>query len=146
MSEEPLSAISEEPRKGTKTQLALAIAQGVPIAAWARGSGVARRTAFYWAKQPDVRKAVLYHRRRVLDRAVGRMTQFSNDAVDTIRRISREGDSDSVQLRAARALLSDMIAVSKYSGLEERMTELEEGLERPNGAASGFGGRSTPAN
>jgi hypothetical protein len=136
--------MSEEPAKGTKTQLALAIAQGVPVAAWARSSGVSRRTAFYWAKHPEVRKMVLSCRRRVLDRAVGRMTKQSNEAVDTIVRISKEGDTDSVRLRAARAVLSDMIAVSSYSGLEERVTELEERIERPDGAASDVRGGSTP--
>ena len=131
--------MSETPEKGSKEHLAVAIGRGVPIAAWARANEVARTTAFRWANEPDVKKAVLAYRRRVLDRAVGKMTQLSIGAVETIRRISKGGDSDTVQLKAARALLSEMIAVSKYSGLEERVTEVEEMLHPKDGAGSSTG-------
>ena len=52
------SAMGEQPRKKTKTQLALAIAQGVPAGKWARTRRVPRRTALQWEKDPDVRKIV----------------------------------------------------------------------------------------
>ena len=131
--------MSEEPEKGSKEQLAVAIGRGIQIAAWASANGVARTTAFRWAKEPDVKKAVLSYRRCVLDRAVGKMTKHSTGAVDTIHRISKEGDSDSVRLNAARAILSQMISVSKYTGLEERLTEVEESLDRNKAAGSSNG-------
>jgi hypothetical protein len=53
----PESAMSEQPQKSTKTQLALAVAQGVPVERWAHTNGVARRTAFRWAKESPVRRA-----------------------------------------------------------------------------------------
>jgi hypothetical protein len=42
--------------------------------------------------------------------------------------IAREAESESVQLRAWRAILADMIAVSQFSDLEYRMAEIEEQL------------------
>ena len=39
-------------------------------------------------------------------------------------------ESESVQLRACRAVLTDQIAVCKFSDLEYRMAEIEEELVR----------------
>ena len=110
------SAMSEQPRKNTKTQLALAIAQGVSVEKWARTNGVPRRTAFLWAKEPEVRKVVQACRRRVIDQAVGQMTKLSTRAVHTIGWLSEKGDSHAIRLKASRAVLSDVIKVSRVLG------------------------------
>ena len=44
--------------------------------------------------------------------------------------------SESVQLRARRAILQDQIAVSKFSNFEYRMAELEEEVRVRNGNAA----------
>ena len=75
-----------------------------------------------------VRKAVESCRRRTLDQAIGRMTEHSTWAADGIATIAREAKSDSVRLRACRAIVTDTMAVSKYSGLEARMAEIESRL------------------
>ena len=54
--------MSEEPEKGSKEQLAVAIGRGIQIAGWANANGVTRTTAFRWANEPDVKKAVLSYR------------------------------------------------------------------------------------
>ena len=146
--------MTEQPRKNTKTHLAIAIAQGVQVAAWAHANGVGRRTAFNWAKDPSVRKAVEDCRRRTIDQAIGLMTKQTTRAAAIILAISEEATSDSVRLRAARAVFSDMIKVTDHSVLEFRMTEIEEQLaERAdaekNAAASwsptNYGHAATPA-
>jgi hypothetical protein len=136
--------MSEAPEKGSKEQLAVAIGRGVSISAWARANEVPKATACRWANEPDVRKEALSYRRRVLDRAVGQMTKLSGGAVDTMRRISKDGESDSVRLKAARSLISDMITLSRYSGLETRMADLEATLPPPAGARSGNGSSQVP--
>jgi hypothetical protein len=125
-----------EHRKSTKAQLALALAQGISAAKWARANDVTKMTAYRWAKDPTVRKAVESYRRRTIDQAVGRMTKQANRATEIIVRIANEAESDSVRLRAARAIFSDMMAVSNYSGLEVRMKEIEGQLKQRAGAAS----------
>jgi hypothetical protein len=133
----PESAMSEQPQKSTKTQLALAVAQGVSIEKWARKSGVPRRTAFRWAKEREVRRVVQAYRRRVIDQAVGQMTKLSTRAVRTIGWLSEEGDSHAIRLKASRAVLSDIIKVSEFSGLEERITEIEDKLDKRDAAIAG---------
>jgi hypothetical protein len=144
MLEEAGSGSIDGVEKGSKDHLAVAISRGAKVAAWARTNKVSRATAFRWAKEPDVRKAVLDCRRRSVDRMLGQMTVFSGEAVATIHRISKEGDGDAVRLKAARGMIADMISVSKFSDLEYRVTEVEQMLDSPAGAANGVRSPSPP--
>ena len=115
---------------------AACVGNGVSAKSWARANAVPPNTAYRWAREPEVRKEVASCRQRLVSRALGRMARHTTRAADTIVRISREGDSDAVQLKAALAILSDLIAVARFSDLEERMLEVEEMLHPPSGAAS----------
>ena len=75
--------------------------------------------------QPKVRAAVEEYRRRVLDRAVGRMTDAVTWATMGIFALAKSAASESVKLAALRAVVSDMMAVSKFGGLEDRVTQIE---------------------
>jgi hypothetical protein len=125
--------MDKEVRRSKKINLALAIAEGESIIAWAQENGVPERTAFRWAQDPKVRREVEACRRRVVNQAIGRLTGMTTKAADRISTLAQEADSESVQLRASRAILADMIAVSKFSVLEFRMTEIEEELEKRTG-------------
>lgn len=118
--------MEKEVRRHKKINLALAVAEGESIAAWARQNGVPERTAQRWAQDRNVRREVDACRRRALNQAIGRMTGMSMNAVDEIITLAKEADSESVQLRAWRGVLADLMSVSKFSVLEYRMTEIEE--------------------
>ncbi len=109
-----------------KTQLAFAIATGVPTADWAEENGVARSTAFRWAKEPEVRKIVNAWRRESLDAAIGRLAGRAGKAADGITGLAETAESESVRLRAWRSILSDQITVAKFSDLEDRVQQMEE--------------------
>jgi hypothetical protein len=124
-----MNSVSEkQPRVRDKLQLAIAIAQGSTARAWARANDVSKTTAWRWSKEPEVRRAVEEYRRRLLDRAVGQMAKRANWAAIETYRMAKEARSETVKLRAIRAILADMMAVSKFSGLECRMSEIEEQL------------------
>jgi hypothetical protein len=118
----------EEVRIDKKSSLALAIARGQSIDAWAKKNEVPRSTAFRWASDPKVRREVEASRRQ----AIGRLSSVALKAADGIVRLAREAESESVQLRAWRAILADQIAVAKFSDLEYRMAEIEEQLRERN--------------
>jgi hypothetical protein len=120
-------------------QLAMAIAQGKSIVGWARQNGVPRRTAQRWAADPDVRRQVDDWRRGLLDRGLGHLAGHSISAVKGISKLGEKAESESVQLRARRAILLDRIAVSKFWNLEYRMTELEEEIRAHDRDAVGQG-------
>jgi hypothetical protein len=129
--------------KSKKAQLALAVAQGISAAKWARNNEVCKMTAYRWAKEPKVRAAVEAYRRRAIDQAIGRMAMHTTTAADGIAKIAKESESDAVRLRAYRALFSDMIATSKYTGLESRMADIEGRLiARDSDAGTNAWGRS----
>jgi hypothetical protein len=115
-----------ESTNSQKMMLALATAQGMSTAEWASVYEVPVRTAYRWAADPEVRTEVESIRRRVLDEAIGRLANNSTQAVDRIVRLGKEATSDSVQLSANKAILSQYIAVSKYAGLEGRVAKLED--------------------
>jgi hypothetical protein len=118
-----------EDRESKKTQLILAISQGVSVGAWARANGVPKVTAYRWANDPRVRKAVERFRRRALDRVVGMMVKRATKSVVGIAALADEAESESVRLRAHQSNLTQLMAVSKFSGLEFRMSEIEEKLD-----------------
>ena len=93
-----------------------------------------------------VRKKVESCRRRTMDQAIGRMTKHSTWAADGIAAIARDAESDSVRLRAFRAIFSDVMAVSHYNGLEGRMAEIEDKLLKRAGAAASTIASPSPAN
>jgi hypothetical protein len=126
----------EEIPLSPRDQLAMTIAQGKSIAGWARQNGVPKRTAQRWASEPDVRRQVEDWRRRVLDRALGYLAGRSMWAVRGIAQLGEAAESESVQLRARRAILQDQIAVSKFSNFEYRMAELEEEVRVRHGNAA----------
>jgi len=129
--------MSEEEKPLSKQdQLAIAIAQGKSIAIWARENDVHERTAYRWARDPDVRRQVEDIRRRFLDRALGSMAGHSMWAVKGIIELGEKAESESVQLRARRSVLHDQMAVSKFSNLEYRMAELEEEVRVRNGTGN----------
>ena len=55
-------------------------------------------------------------RRRALDRAVGLMARHTHWAAEQIVELGKTASSEAVRLSASRAVLSDMIAVSKFGG------------------------------
>ena len=122
--------MEKEVRHHKEINLALAVAEGESIAAWARENGVPERTAQRWAQDRNVRREVDACRRRALNQAIGRLTGMAMNAVDGIAHLAQEADSESVQLRAWRGVLADLMSVSKFSVLEYRMTEIEEEIDK----------------
>jgi hypothetical protein len=118
--------MSREKRTSIKSRLAAALAEGNSSAEWASTNGVAERTAQRWAKEPEVRAEVDSFRRGTLDRAVGRMSKRVPWAIEQIAKLAKTANSESVKLAALRSILSDMLAVSDFTGLEARIAKLEE--------------------
>jgi hypothetical protein len=119
----------EDSSPSPKGLLALAIAQGKSIADWAIKNDVAERTAYRWARDPKVRAKVASCRRHLVDEALGVMSSQVTKAAAGIATLSENAVSESVKLAALRAIFSNMMAVSEFSTLEERMTRIEERLD-----------------
>ena len=115
--------MEKEVRRLKKINLALAVAEGESIAAWARQNGVPERTAQRWAQDRNVRREVDACRRRALNQAIGRLTGMAMNAVDGIANLAKGADSESVQLRAWRGVLADLMSVSKFSESVKKLSD-----------------------
>jgi hypothetical protein len=131
--------MSEEPRERNKLELAAALARGISISAWARANDVAKQTAQRWAHEPEVRAEVAAIRRGALDRAVGVFARRAGWAATGICKLAGGAESESVKLSAFKAVLNEYIAVSRHSGLDERMAELEEFVKKRQGGETAQG-------
>ena len=108
-----------------KAALALALAGGRTVKAWAHDHDVPVRTAYTWARSPDVRKRVRRIQRRALERAIGRLSRHAAAAAGQIASLAKAAQSEAVKLQAARAVLADLMQVADYADHEDRITELE---------------------
>ena len=88
--------MEKEVRRHKKMNLALAIAEGESIIAWAEHNGVPERTAFRWAQDPKVRREVEACPRRVVNQAIGWLTGMALNAVDGIAHLAKGAESESV--------------------------------------------------
>ena len=93
--------MKDDVRQTQKSQLAVAIAQGESITAWALKNQVPSRTAFRWASDPKVRRLVEAWRRRALNRAIGRMARLSLKAANAIAKL---GDERRVRVGSAQGV------------------------------------------
>jgi hypothetical protein len=116
------------------TSLAVAIASGRSVAAWRRDRGVPSNTAYRLASSPECQKLVAEIRRRAIDQAVGKLTKAAVKAVDRLVKLADSGTSEAVQLQAARAILSELIAVETHAKLSERLLAIEERLNERSDA------------
>jgi hypothetical protein len=64
------------------------------------------------------------------------MTNSLDWATVGIFDLAKGAASESVKLAALRAVVSDMMAVSRFGGLEDRMTRIEEKLDASAGDTS----------
>ncbi len=110
------------------SQLSLAVASGMSVARWSKENSVPLRTCYTWSSTPEFKERVAEHRRRMVDRTIGRLTNHAARAVADIARLMKSRDSDAVRLSAARGLLQELLAVSSWSDLDRRLAEVEKRL------------------
>lgn len=117
--------------EGKVDRLALAVARGSSLAAAARHLDVPESTARRWAAEPTFKPTVDGFRRQMISRAVGHLTRAANSAVMVLVKLLKSDDED-VRLKAARAVLSDLINVQSHTELADRIGALEAELSEMN--------------
>ena len=115
-----------------KAALALALAGGSTVKAWATANNVPERTAYTWARSPDVRQRVRRIQRRALERAIGQLSRHAAAAAGQIAALARDAQSEAVRLQAARAVLADLMQVADYADHDDRITALERRVHEPH--------------
>lgn len=118
-----------------RDKLAAWVASGRSIAAFGKQHEIPIRTCYSWSGTPEFKAKVRRIRQRMLDRVAGTLIRHGLGAVDQIARLSRQGDSDTVKLGAAKVLLDQMIHISDHADWERRLAALETNAARPTGGS-----------
>jgi hypothetical protein len=122
--------MSKRNNQDQKAALALAMATGRTVIDWAKEARVPERTAYTWSRSREVLDRVHAIRRAAIDRAIGRLSENALAAAEAITGLVRGAASEAVKLQAARAVLADLMAVSDYAALEDRLAEVERRIRR----------------
>jgi hypothetical protein len=105
-------------------KLALLLASGYRVKEAATEAGIAERTAYAWMEKQGFDTLISDFRRRMLDAALGRLTDAMTSAVDTLRGLLGGDHPDSVRLGAAKAILSSIVDIQAHAELVERIYNL----------------------
>jgi molybdenum-dependent DNA-binding transcriptional regulator ModE len=109
-----------------KGDLALltALAAGSSIKDAAKVAGISERTAHRRLEDLEFQERIAELRTQLLSKAVGRLTDATTEAADTMRSLL-QSKSDSVRLSAARAILELAPKLREAVELERRIAQLE---------------------
>jgi hypothetical protein len=120
-----ITAMTPKLPRELKIQLAFAIAEGKSAAKWARENHVPRTTAYRWAADLRVRRMVQSCRRRSFQSTLGRVTRRATRACDEMAKLASVAGSESVRLTALRAIVRDLVAMSRVGNLKRRIAKAE---------------------
>jgi hypothetical protein len=114
-------------RTAKQERLALLLAAGWGIKAAANEVKVGERTAHTWLGDAGYRAFVADLRGRMLEEAVGKLTDAAGSAVDVLRDLLAHPNG-SVRLRAAMGVLDCLLKYREHAELDRRVSGLEERL------------------
>ena len=109
--------------------LAMHMATGGSVAAFARDQGIPRRTAYAWTKDAGFQAKVADYRARIIDKLVGSLAKLGRSAVKGIGVLATTAENESVRLAACRAVLNDLINVGNFQQNARQFAEMEARLD-----------------
>jgi hypothetical protein len=108
----------------------LAVAGGSSVRAWALANETNPKTASRWTKEPGFQELVERHRRKVVDRTIGRLTRAALLAVTAIEKLAKAGTSEQVRLMAAKCLLEKLVDLAVHERQVKEFEQLKDRLEQ----------------
>jgi hypothetical protein len=108
-------------------RVALLLAAGWTVKGVAREVKVGERTVHTWLGDAGYRAFVADLRGRLLEEAIGKLTDAAGSAVDVLRDLLAHPNG-SVRLRAALGVLDCLLKYREHAELDRRVSGLEERL------------------
>jgi hypothetical protein len=120
---------SANPGNHRSELLIAALARGTSVAKAAKEAGYSERQAYRKSRDPEFQAEVTRVRAELLDRAYGRLSCTTGDAVRALHGLLRD-DSPAVRLNAAKAVLDYCWKFKESLEMTERLTRIEDYLRR----------------
>jgi hypothetical protein len=109
--------------------VALLIASGAKIRSAAAKAQVGERTVHTWLDDPNFVALIARHRSRFIERGLGMLARHVSKSVTALAKCL-DSESDSAKVRAAEALLNQLLRFREHIDIEPRLAELEERINR----------------
>lgn len=91
----------------------------------AKQAGVTKNTIYTWLKQPDFNQALADARKKLLDKALDKLTGISMKAVNTLEQLLN-AESEAVRRAAANDVLGHAIKYKEVAEIETRLESVEK--------------------
>jgi transposase len=124
-----------EPDETRLEMLAISVARGRSLRQAAKASDVAETTARRWAAEKGFKDRVATRRAEIIGQATGRLSRLAGKAADTLGDLLDAKHEPEIRLKAARAVLQDLLAVREHAELNERLALIEERMANSGHAA-----------
>jgi hypothetical protein len=98
------------------------------IEAAAKSIGVADTTAWRWMKLDEFRVAYKAARRESMRLVTGCLQEAAREAVDCLREVQNNGESESARVSAARTILEAAIKAADQEDIQPRLDALEQAV------------------
>ena len=109
----------------------VALAAGANREDAAAVAGISRSTLFEWLRDDEFRGRVQLERRRLVDRALGRLTDGSARAADVLLSVAEDPDAPaSARVAAAKSVLEIGTRLREEAELTSRLDEIELALDQ----------------
>jgi hypothetical protein len=122
-----LQPSAETRRNARQERVALLIAAGRTVKDAAAEAGAGERTVYAWLADTGFRALVAELRGRLLDRAVGALTDAASQAAAVLRDLLTD-PSPQIRLRAALGILDAAVRTREHAELARQVAELEQRL------------------
>jgi hypothetical protein len=123
--------------------LAMFLAAGGSVAAFAREHEIPRRTCYLWTKSEGFQTKVRDYRSKIIDKLVGSLARLGKSAVRELGVLAKGAESEAVRLQACRAILSDMINVGTYASVSRQFDEMAARIDILERATNGQDQKTT---
>jgi hypothetical protein len=107
--------------------LALAMAEGMSIAAWAKANGVNPRAAYRLAARPGVRAKAAEFRARMIDEAIGNLARGARSCAILLWATAADPEQPTtVRLSAASRALSLLMGLESHATFTAQFADLQK--------------------
>jgi hypothetical protein len=107
-------------------KLALGLARGGSLRQAAKSAKIAPTTARRMAADKSFKDRVATRRAEIIGQATGRLTRLASKAAETLGDLLDAKHEPEIRLKAARAVLQDLLAVREHAEQYERLALIEE--------------------
>lgn len=118
-----------EKRSRKEEKFIAALLSQPTVEAAATATGISISTSTRWLQDPEFQRKYQTARRETLRRTMGRLQTAASEAVDALREIQSNGQSESARVSAARTILEQSIKAADIEDIQQRLDLLEQAIK-----------------